>query len=125
MASNENTEMSDYTTTNTTSLWLEKFNTEPVMTIHPGGRVTVSDKFQPDEAAAKVVEAFKTQWMADVQATKIRELQERIQRLEDALNGTVNWIVELADSGDAGFWDAETVPPIIAARAALKAREGK
>lgn len=95
------------------------------MGYHPGGRVTVSDKFQPDEAAAKVVEAFKTQWMADVQATKIRELQERIQRLEDALNGTVNWIVELAESGDAGFWDAETVPPIIAARAALKAREDK
>ena len=117
--------MSDYTTTNTTSLTLEKFNTEPVMTIHPDGRVTVSDKFQPDEAAAKVVEAFKTQWMADVQATKIRELQERIQRLEDALNGTVNWIVELAESGDAGFWDAETVPPIIAARAALKAMEAK
>ena len=95
------------------------------MTIHPDGRVTVSDKLQPDEAAAKIVEAFKTQWMADVQATKIRELQERIQRLEDALNGTVNWIVELADSGDAGFWDAETVPQIIAARAAFKARESK
>jgi hypothetical protein len=117
--------MSEYTTANTTSLTLEKFNTEPVMTIHPDGRVTVTDKLKPDEAAAKVVEAFKTQWMADVQATKIRELQERIQRLEDALNGTVNWIVELAESGDAGFWDAETVPPIIAARAALKAREGK
>ena len=117
--------MSDYTTTNTTSLTLEEFNTEPVMTIHPDGRVTVSDKFQPDEAAAKVVEAFKTQWMADVQATKIRALQERIQRLEDALNGTVKWIVELAESGDAGFWDAETVPPIIEARAALKARDAK
>jgi len=117
--------MSDYTTTNTTSLTLEKFNTEPVMTIHPDGRVTVSDKFQPDEAAAKVVEAFKTRWMADAQATKIRELQEQIQRLEDALNGTVKWIVELADSGDAGFWDAETVPPIIAARAALKAKDAK
>ena len=76
--------MSDYTTTNTTSLTLEKFNTEPVMTIHPDGRVTVSDKFQPDEAAAKVVEAFKTRWMADSQATKIRELQERIKRLEEA-----------------------------------------
>ena len=74
-------EMSDYTTTNTTSLTLEKFNMEPVMTIHPDGRVTISDKFQPDEAAAKVVEAFKTQWMADVQATKIRELQERIRLL--------------------------------------------
>lgn len=74
--------MSDDITTNTTSLTLEKFNTEPVMTIHPDGRVTVSDKFKPDEAAAKVVEAFKTRWMADPQATKIRELQERITQLE-------------------------------------------
>ena len=74
--------MSDYTTTNTTSLTLEKFNTEPVMTIHPDGRVTVTDKLKPDEAAAKVVEAFKTQWMADVQCAKIRELQERISQLE-------------------------------------------
>ena len=117
--------MSDYITTNTTSLWLEKFNTDPVMTIHPDGRVIVSDKFKPDEAAAKIVEAFKTQWMADVQATKIREQQERIQRLEDALNGTVNWIVELSESGDAGFWDAETVPPIIAAREAMKSKKSK
>jgi len=76
--------MSDYTTTNTTSLTLEKFNTEPVMTIHPDGRVTVTDKFKPNEAAAKVVEAFKTRWMADVQCAKIRELQERIKRMEEA-----------------------------------------
>jgi hypothetical protein len=117
--------MSDYTTTNTTSLTLEKFNTEPVMTIHPDGRVTVSDKFQPDEAAAKVVEAFKTQWMADVQATKIRNQQERIKILEDALKETVGWIVDLANSGDAGYLDAEIMPEVIQARAALKAREGK
>jgi archaellum component FlaC len=45
---------------------------------------------------------------------------ERIKRLEEALNGTVNWIVKLADSGDAGFWDAEEVSEIISARAALK-----
>jgi ArsR family metal-binding transcriptional regulator len=77
--------VSDYTTTNTTSLTLAKFNTEPVMTIHPDGRVTVTDKLKPDEAAAKVVEAFKTRWMADVQATKIRNQQERIKWLEEAL----------------------------------------
>jgi len=115
--------VSDYTTTNTTLLTLAKFNTEPVMTIHPDGRVTVTDKLKPDEAAAEVVEAFKTRWMADVQATKIRNQQERIKILEDALNGTVKWIVQLADSGDAGFWDAETMPEVIAARAALKSTE--
>jgi len=76
--------MSDYTTANNTSLTLEKLNTEPVMTIHPDGRVTVTDKLKPNEAAAKVVEAFKTRWMADVQATKIREQQDCIKRLEEA-----------------------------------------
>ncbi len=115
--------MSDYTTTNTTSLTLGKFNAEPVMTIHPDGRVTVTDKLKPDESAAEVVDALKTKWMAYVQATKIRNQQERIKILEDALNGTVKWIVQLADSGDAGFWDAETMPEVIAARAALKSTE--
>ena len=48
------------------------------------------------------------------------ELLERITRLEEALEGTVKWIVHLADSGDAGFWDVEKQSEIIAARAALK-----
>ena len=77
--------MSDYTATNTILLTLEKFNTEPVMTIHPNGRVTVSDKLKPDEAAGKVVEAFKTQWMADVQATKIRELQSDVNESNELI----------------------------------------
>ena len=46
--------------------------------------------------------------------------QNRIKRLEEALEGTVKWIVHLADSGDAGFWDVEKQSEIIAARAALK-----
>jgi phage-related minor tail protein len=48
------------------------------------------------------------------------ELKQRIKRLEEALEGTVKWIVHLADSGDAGFWDVEKQSEIIAARAALK-----
>ena len=48
------------------------------------------------------------------------ELLEHIKRLEEALEGTVKWIVHLADSGDAGFWDVEKQSEIIAARAALK-----
>ncbi len=48
------------------------------------------------------------------------ELERRIKRLEEALEGTVKWIVHLADSGDAGFWDVEKQSEIIAARAALK-----
>ena len=47
-------------------------------------------------------------------------LQGRIKRLEEALEGTLNWIVYLANSGDAGFWNPEEQSVIIAARAALK-----
>ena len=53
-------------------------------------------------------------------ANRLEEQQERIKRLEEALEGTVKWIVHLADSGDAGFWDVEKQSEIIAARAALK-----
>jgi hypothetical protein len=45
---------------------------------------------------------------------------DRIKRLEEALEGTVKWIVDLANSGDAGFWNPEEQSAIIAARAALK-----
>ncbi len=92
--------MSDYTTTNTTSLTLEKFNTEPVMTIHPDGRVTVSDKFQPDEAAAKVVEAFKTQWFADAQCAKIRELQSDVNELKELVEYLQDRIKLMNSTGD-------------------------
>ena len=57
--------------------------------------------------------------IADLSRDKA-ELLERIKRLEEALEGTVKWIVHLADSGDAGFWDVEKQSEIIAARAALK-----
>ena len=53
------------------------------------------------------------------------EARERIKRLEEALEGTVKWIVDLADSGDAGFWNPDEQSVIIAARAALEAKEAK
>ena len=56
-------------------------------------------------------------------AWELQESRERIKRLEDALNGTINWIVKMANSGDAGFWDAEEQPEIIAARAVLKKKK--
>ena len=49
-----------------------------------------------------------------------KHYMDRIKRLEEALEGTVKWIVHLADSGDAGFWNPEEQSVIIAARAALK-----
>ena len=57
--------------------------------------------------------------IADLSRDKV-ELLARIKQLEEALEGTVKWIVHLADSGDAGFWDVEKQSEIIAARAALK-----
>jgi hypothetical protein len=52
-------------------------------------------------------------------------LQDRIKRLEEALKETVSWIVDLANSGDAGFLDADIMPEVIQARAALQAKEAK
>jgi hypothetical protein len=51
---------------------------------------------------------------------ELNAAQQRIKRLEEALEGTVKWIVDLANSGDAGFWDVDEQPEIIAARDALK-----
>ena len=55
-----------------------------------------------------------------LQSHEIIVLKDRIKRLEEALQGTVKWFVDLADSGDAGFWNPEEQSVIIAARAALK-----
>ena len=52
-----------------------------------------------------------------------KHYMDRIKRLEEALEGTVRWIVDLANSGDAGFWNPEEQPEIIVARAALKTED--
>ena len=59
-------------------------NGEPILTIHPDGRVTTSDKLKPDEIASAVLQMIKEQWLMDPQARLIRELQDRIKRLEEA-----------------------------------------
>ena len=64
----------------------------------------------------------------DFARTLERELNaanDRIKQLEEALEGSIKWIVDLANSGDAGFWNPEEQSVIIAARAALKANEAK
>jgi hypothetical protein len=58
-------------------------NQEPYLIIHADGRITVSEKLQPSETAARVLECMKTQWMEDSQSKQIRELQGRIERLEE------------------------------------------
>jgi hypothetical protein len=51
---------------------------------------------------------------------ELNAANERIKRLEEALEETVKCIVDLADSGDVGFWNPEEQHEIIAARAVLK-----
>ena len=56
---------------------------EPILTIHPDGRVTTSPRLKPDEISALVLDQIKTAWLKDAQATKIRDLQDHIKRLEE------------------------------------------
>ena len=58
-------------------------NQESYLIIHADGRITVSEKLKPSETAARVLECIKTQWMEDSQSKQIRELRERINRLEE------------------------------------------
>jgi len=53
-----------------------------ILTIHADGRITVSEDCKPTETAAEVLRIMRDQWLSDVQATKIREQQERIAQLE-------------------------------------------
>jgi hypothetical protein len=61
----------------------KKCNAE-LLTIHADGRITVSEDCKPTETAAEVLRIMRDQWLADIQCAKIRELQERIKRLEEA-----------------------------------------
>ena len=65
-------------------------NQEPYLIIHADGKITASEKMQPSETAARVLECMKTQWMEDSQSKQIRELQERIKRLEKACGEMVS-----------------------------------
>jgi hypothetical protein len=56
---------------------------------------------------------------------ELNAANDRIKRLEEALEGSIKWIVDLANSGDIGFYNIEEDSEIIAARAALKAKEAK
>ena len=69
-------------------------NQEPYLIIHADGKITASEKMQPSETAARVLECMKTQWMEDSQSKQIRELQDRIKRLEESENRMLNWLTE-------------------------------
>ena len=42
-----------------------------------------------------------------------------LEEAERALEALTRWVIDLAESGDAGFWDGEKTPEVIAGRAAL------
>ena len=77
---------------------------------------TDSEAFLPHDSKYKVCDDdFARQLKRELNAAN-----DGIKRLEEALEGTVKRFVDLADSGDAGFWNPEEQSVIIAARAALK-----
>ena len=79
---------------------------EPILTIHPDGRVTTSPRLKPDEISALVLDQIKTAWLKDAQATKIRELQDRIKRLEEA-GDAMHWaFMHPFDTGNESVADA-------------------
>lgn len=55
---------------------------KPLLTIHGDGRITVSEDLKPTETAAEVLKIMQDMWLSNQQVVKIKELQERIKRLE-------------------------------------------
>ena len=60
-----------------------KNNGVALITIHNDGTITAAEHLKPTETAAEVLRIMRETWMADAQSIKIRELRERIKRLEE------------------------------------------
>lgn len=80
---------------------------EPILTIHPDGRVTTSPRLKPDEISALVLDQIKTAWLKDAQATKIRELESEIEEkrkdvvwLATEKAKLENYVMRLEEAGD-------------------------
>ena len=89
---------------------------EAILTIHPDGRVTTSDRLKPTEAAALVLDQLKTAWLKDAQATKIRELESEIEEkrkdvvwLATEKAKLENYVMQLEEAGDEMFKWSERV----------------
>lgn len=81
---------------------------ETILTIHPDGRVTTSDRLKPTETAALVLDQIKTAWLKDAQSTKIRELEAEIEEkrkdvvwLATEKAKLENYVMLLEEAGDA------------------------
>ena len=80
---------------------------EPILTIHPDGRVTTSPRLKPDEISALVLDQIKTAWLKDAQATKIRELETEMEEkrkdvvwLATEKAKLENYVMLLEEAGD-------------------------
>lgn len=80
---------------------------EPILTIHPDGRVTTSPRLKPDEISELVLDQIKTAWLKDAQATKIRELESEIEEkrkdvvwLATEKAKLENYVMRLEEAGD-------------------------
>lgn len=97
-----------------------------------------ADKPTPAQLVAEasvVVRLAATQWrpayalartiatIGDLQSA-VTDLAAENARLKAALDGLLSRYVTLVESGDAGNWDAEKEPQVIAARAAIAKAKG-
>ncbi len=55
-----------------------------IMRVDLDGGFTVNESIPATDAAKMVLGLMKQEWLADAQATKIREQEDRIKRLEEA-----------------------------------------
>ena len=87
---------------------------EPILTIHPDGRVTTSPRLKPDEISALVLDQIKTAWLKDAQAAKIRELEAEIEEkrkdvvwLATEKAKLENYVMRLEEAGDALYENSD------------------
>jgi hypothetical protein len=78
-----------------------------------------------DAEAVGVTDAFGGLWRTGKEMEANADLIAASPDLYAALETFVTDYVDLVESGDAGFWDAETEPKVIAARAALAKARGE
>lgn len=90
----------------------------------------------PDDVMRAASEALYSEGAISWSPKHMRSLEVAVARallaerkkssdLLDALRMFVTEYVELVDSGDAGFWNAEDEPKVIKARAAIAKAEGR
>jgi hypothetical protein len=75
-------------------------NMVPILTIHPDGRVIVSDRLKPEKTAELVLDQIKKQWLEDAQVAKIRELKSDVNELNELVEYLQNRVKKLKAAGN-------------------------